>query len=72
MFLVFDDGDENTLRRSKLCLKGDRHFERSEVSFTFCLVSVSLRHYITLQLAFCCILITVHKKLHVQTVQVKP
>lgn len=28
---VFDDGDEETLRRSKLCLKGDRHFMKSEV-----------------------------------------
>jgi len=26
---VFDDGDENTLRRSKLCLKGSRHFMKS-------------------------------------------
>ena len=29
---VFDDGDEETLRRSKLCLKGSRHFIKSEVS----------------------------------------
>jgi len=32
---VFDDGDENTLRRSKLCLKGSRHFMKSEVSMHF-------------------------------------
>ena len=35
---VFDDGDENTLRRSKLCLKGSRHFIKSDVSdFALCL-----------------------------------
>uniref|UniRef100_A0A674MTI5 Uncharacterized protein n=1 Tax=Takifugu rubripes TaxID=31033 RepID=A0A674MTI5_TAKRU len=28
----FDDGDEKTLRRSSLCLKGARHFAESEVS----------------------------------------
>lgn len=28
---VFDDGDEKTLRRSSLCLKGARHFAESEV-----------------------------------------
>ena len=28
---VFDDGDERTLRRTQLCLKGDRHFTESEV-----------------------------------------
>ncbi|XP_043914095.1 AT-rich interactive domain-containing protein 4B [Protopterus annectens] len=27
---VFDDGDEKTLRRSSLCLKGERHFAESE------------------------------------------
>lgn len=30
--LVFDDGDERTLRRTQLCLKGDKHFIESEVS----------------------------------------
>ena len=29
---VFDDGDERTLKRSSLCLKGGRHFDKSEVS----------------------------------------
>lgn len=29
---MFDDGDERTLRRSSLCLKGERHFNESEVS----------------------------------------
>lgn len=29
--LVFDDGDERTLRRTSLCLKGERHFAESEV-----------------------------------------
>lgn len=29
---VFDDGDEKTLRRSSLCLKGARHFAESEAS----------------------------------------
>lgn len=29
---VFDDGDEKTLRRTSLCLKGERHFAESEVS----------------------------------------
>lgn len=29
---VFDDGDEKTLRRSSLCLKGARHFAESEVN----------------------------------------
>ncbi|OCT57246.1 hypothetical protein XELAEV_18003756mg, partial [Xenopus laevis] len=28
--VVFDDGDEKTLRRSSLCLKGERHFAQSE------------------------------------------
>ena len=28
--LVFDDGDERTLKRSSLCLKGGRHFDKSE------------------------------------------
>ncbi|KAG8444511.1 hypothetical protein GDO86_009612 [Hymenochirus boettgeri] len=28
--VVFDDGDEKTLRRSSLCLKGERHFAASE------------------------------------------
>lgn len=32
LFSVFDDGDEKTLRRSSLCLKGERHFAESEVS----------------------------------------
>lgn len=31
---VFDDGDEKTLRRTSLCLKGERHFAESEVSLT--------------------------------------
>uniref|UniRef100_A0A8C9G753 Tudor domain-containing protein n=1 Tax=Pavo cristatus TaxID=9049 RepID=A0A8C9G753_PAVCR len=30
--LMFDDGDEKTLRRSSLCLKGERHFAESEVT----------------------------------------
>lgn len=29
---MFDDGDEKTLRRTSLCLKGERHFAESEVS----------------------------------------
>lgn len=28
--VVFDDGDERTLRRNQLCLKGDKHFDVSE------------------------------------------
>ncbi|XP_020892614.1 AT-rich interactive domain-containing protein 4A [Exaiptasia diaphana] len=28
--VVFDDGDERTLRRTSLCLKGGRHFNESE------------------------------------------
>ncbi|CAE1155260.1 AT-rich interactive domain-containing protein 4A,AT-rich interactive domain-containing protein 4B [Acanthosepion pharaonis] len=28
--VVFDDGDERTLRRSQLCLKGEKHFVESE------------------------------------------
>lgn len=31
LFSVFDDGDEKTLRRTSLCLKGERHFAESEV-----------------------------------------
>lgn len=31
-FSVFDDGDEKTLRRSSLCLQGEKHFHESEVS----------------------------------------
>uniref|UniRef100_A0A8C5QSQ8 Tudor domain-containing protein n=1 Tax=Leptobrachium leishanense TaxID=445787 RepID=A0A8C5QSQ8_9ANUR len=30
--VVFDDGDERTLRRTSLCLKGERHFAESEVT----------------------------------------
>uniref|UniRef100_A0A3B3DUH4 Tudor domain-containing protein n=1 Tax=Oryzias melastigma TaxID=30732 RepID=A0A3B3DUH4_ORYME len=30
--VVFDDGDEKTLRRTSLCLKGERHFAESEVT----------------------------------------
>ncbi|KAM4600180.1 LOW QUALITY PROTEIN: AT-rich interactive domain-containing protein 4B-like [Fundulus diaphanus] len=30
--MIFDDGDEKTLRRSSLCLKGARHFAESEAS----------------------------------------
>uniref|UniRef100_A0A3Q4I6E0 AT-rich interaction domain 4B n=1 Tax=Neolamprologus brichardi TaxID=32507 RepID=A0A3Q4I6E0_NEOBR len=30
IYTVFDDGDEKTLRRSSLCLKGARHFAESE------------------------------------------
>ena len=38
---MFDDGDENTLRRSKLCLKGSRHFMKSEVMALFlCLLFI--------------------------------
>ena len=33
IILVFDDGDERTLRRTQLCLKGDKHFIESEVRF---------------------------------------
>lgn len=29
---MFDDGDEKTLRRSSLCLQGEKHFHESEVS----------------------------------------
>ncbi len=32
--VVFDDGDENTLRRTQLCLKGEKHFVKSEVGAT--------------------------------------
>eukprot|EP00795_Rhopilema_esculentum_P002773 gene2773-996_t len=28
--VVFDDGDEKTLRRTSLCLKGERHFQEDE------------------------------------------
>uniref|UniRef100_A0A3Q2XT18 AT-rich interaction domain 4B n=1 Tax=Hippocampus comes TaxID=109280 RepID=A0A3Q2XT18_HIPCM len=31
IYTVFDDGDEKTLRRSSLCLKGARHFAESEL-----------------------------------------
>lgn len=27
--LVFDDGDERALRRTQLCLKGDKHFDEA-------------------------------------------
>ena len=33
--LVFDDADERTLRRTQLCLKGDKHFMESEVRCIF-------------------------------------
>lgn len=38
---VFDDGDEKTLRRTSLCLKGERHFAESEVSVGLLLRPVS-------------------------------
>jgi len=28
--VIFDDGDEKTLRRTSLCLKGERHFQEDE------------------------------------------
>ena len=37
LLVVFDDGDERTLKRSSLCLKGGRHFHESEVSSTLSL-----------------------------------
>ena len=33
IFIVFDDADENTLRRTQLCLKGEKHFVKTDVSF---------------------------------------
>ena len=33
MYIVFDDGDERTLKRSSLCLKGGRHYSESEVRY---------------------------------------
>ena len=35
LHLVFDDGDEKTLRRTSLCLKGERHFQEDEVDNFF-------------------------------------
>lgn len=37
---VFDDGDEKTLRRSSLCLKGERHFAESEVIEEFSILQL--------------------------------
>ena len=31
-FAVFDDGDENTLRRTQLCPKSEKHFLKHDVS----------------------------------------
>ena len=31
-FPVFDDGDERTLRRTNICIMGERHFQEDEVS----------------------------------------
>lgn len=45
MSAVFDDGDEKTLRRSSLCLKGARHFAESEVSIV---LSIFLCYIFTL------------------------
>ena len=28
--VVFDDGDERTLKRTSLCIKGEKHFNESE------------------------------------------
>ena len=41
---VFDDGDEKTLRRSSLCLKGARHFAESEASPAHASVPHSYTH----------------------------
>jgi len=43
MFIaVFDDGDEKTLRRTSLCLKGERHFAESEVNVN----KLNVRYYL--------------------------
>jgi hypothetical protein len=40
---VFDDGDERTLKRSSLCLKGGRHFDKSEVGHQSLLLNILSR-----------------------------
>jgi hypothetical protein len=41
--VVFDDGDERTLKRSSLCLKGGRHFDKSEVGHQSLLLNILSR-----------------------------
>ena len=41
--VVFDDGDERTLKRSSLVLKGGRHYQESEVRRCDC---VCIRSYV--------------------------
>ena len=48
---VFDDGDERTLKRSSLVLKGGRHYHESEVS---------VHAYILTVLHLICLLILTH------------
>ena len=40
--VVFDDGDERTLKRTSLCLKGEKHFNESEVCIPKLLTSAKM------------------------------
>ena len=44
--IVFDDGDERTLKRSSLVLKGGRHYQESEVSRAACAYYVHTYMYV--------------------------
>ena len=44
--IVFDDGDERTLKRSSLVLKGGRHYQESEVSRAACAYHVHTYMYV--------------------------
>lgn len=46
--IVFDDGDERTLKRSSLCLKGGRHYHESEVGLLALVLHIL--HYMCLSL----------------------
>ena len=32
LLLVFDDGDERTLKRTNVCVMGEKHFRENEVN----------------------------------------
>ena len=68
--LVFDDGDERTLKRSSLCLKGARHYSASESLDQMPLTDPenfgTPAHYQVLILALLLLLINFFYYLHVQ------
>ena len=50
---MFDDGDERTLKRTSLCLKGEKHFNESEVSIPKIFICISSYRIDTIILFLC-------------------